>query len=35
MTKQLLKAYKVRLYPNDEQKEFFAKPPAARALSGI
>ena len=25
MTKQILKAYKVRLYPNDEQQIFFAK----------
>ena len=25
MTKQILKAYKVRLYPNDEQQVFFAK----------
>lgn len=25
MSKQVLKAYKVRLYPNDEQQVFFAK----------
>ena len=25
MTKQILKAHKVRLYPNDEQQIFFAK----------
>ncbi|MGM8891312.1 helix-turn-helix domain-containing protein [Psychrobacter sp. 1Y1] len=25
MPKQILKAYKVRLYPNDEQQVFFAK----------